>query len=183
MEVVPHKKRCISTPPFSFLVFAFWSWDDEAGRPPSHMMLWSWKFQFQDPWDNLVLLLMNHLICGTLLPQKSEKTSSEVSITSLVSWYPCVPISSDLCFSSPSLGSVMNQPSFSARLNFYYSLTSFIIPHISPSSQKVACLIPQRKWNRLEQWFATFLVLQPFNAIPHGVVTINRKISFVTSQL
>lgn len=149
-------------------------------KPPSHVMPWSWKSQFQD--HETICFCCWWITCGTLLSQQSSKTS-EVSITSLVSWCPSVPISPDLCFPSPSLGSVMNQPSPSAILNFNHSLTSFIIPHISPSWQKVACLIPQRKWNPLEQWFATFLVLQPFNTIPHGVGTSNHKISFVTSQL
>lgn len=33
----------------------------------------------------------------------------------------------------------------------------------------------------LEQWFSTFLVLQPLNTVPHVVVTHNHKIVFVAT--
>jgi hypothetical protein len=33
-----------------------------------------------------------------------------------------------------------------------------------------------------EQWFSTFLMLQPFNRIPHVVVTPNHKIVFAANS-
>jgi hypothetical protein len=34
----------------------------------------------------------------------------------------------------------------------------------------------------LEQWFSTFLMLQPFNTVPHAVMTPNGNITFVATS-
>jgi hypothetical protein len=45
-------------------------------------------------------------------------------------------------------------------------------------------LQPQTFIFDLEQWFSTFLMLQPFNIVPHGVLTTlpNHKIIFVATS-
>jgi hypothetical protein len=37
-------------------------------------------------------------------------------------------------------------------------------------------LLTDKVWNGVYQWLSTFLMLQPFNTVPHVVVTPNQKL-------
>ena len=62
----------------------------------------------------------------------------------------------------------------SLRLDSKVNIENLLYPY-SSASVASACQVGS-VLNTVEQWFSTFLMLRPFNTVPHVVVTSNHKI-------
>lgn len=64
------------------------------------------------------------------------------------------------------------------NFSFQFSLEYIIIKHDSKKAWGMARGLKNVN-NGLDQWVSTFLMLTPFNTLPHVVVTPNHKIIFI----